>query len=145
MSEEENKAVVRRFAEEVLSGHNLDVVAEIFAENFVDHDPGEQDSAGKEIGIEGAKAETEQFTTGFPDIRVSPEQIIAEGDKVVGRFTMTGTHTGTFLGIPPTGKSVNVTGIQVFRIADGKIAEAWLQIDRLGLLQQLGVVPSPGQ
>jgi steroid delta-isomerase-like uncharacterized protein len=121
------------------------VIDEIFAPDFVDHDPDEADPSGKIIGTQGARADVIGFTTGFPDLRVTPDQLLTEGDRVVGRFTVTGTHTGEFMGIPPTGKGVSVTAIQVFRIANGKIQEAWLQIDRLGMLQQLGVIPSPGQ
>ncbi len=81
----------------------------------------------------------------FPDLHVTPEDVIAEGDSVVARLTSRGTHQGEFQGIPPTGKQITLTGIEVFRIADGTIAERWGEFDFLGLLQQLGVIPSPAQ
>ena len=85
------------------------------------------------------------YFTAFPDLHFTIEDQIAEGDRVVTRFTARGTHQGAFIGIPPTGKQGVVTGTGIDRFANGKIVEAWFNSDDLGLLQQLGVVPSPGQ
>jgi steroid delta-isomerase-like uncharacterized protein len=141
---EANKAIVRRFCEDMLTAHNLEVSGELFTDDFIDHAP-DDPREGRRSGVEGAKREVAVFTDGLPDIVVRVDDLFAEGDRVVLRATVTGTHTGTFVGIPPTGKSVNVKAIQIFRFTDGKIAEAWLEIDRLSLLQQLGVIPAPGE
>ena len=143
MSSEAQKAVVRRFVEEMLNGQNLVVAEELFTADFVDHDADDPD--GHVSGVEGARAEVGVFLTAFPDMRVTTDQVIAEGDTVVYRGTVTGTQTGEFFGIPPSGKQVRVWVWQTFRFEGDKIAEAWLHIDRLGLLQQLGVIPAPGQ
>ena len=85
------------------------------------------------------------FAAAVPDARYTVEDMIAEGDRVVSRFTMTGTQTGEMQGIPPTGKQCKVAGIDIFRVVDGKIVEHWDAVDQLGMLQQLGVIPAPGQ
>ena len=85
------------------------------------------------------------YLTAFPDLHFTVEDLIAEGDKVVARLTVRGTQQGAFMGIPPTGKHVTVTGIDINRLAGGKSVEHWLNMDTLGLLQQLGVIPAPGQ
>jgi steroid delta-isomerase-like uncharacterized protein len=145
MSTENNKALVRRFYEEVYNKQNLAIIDELIATNFMSHtlDPGGVPTR------EGDKQFITGFLNTFPDVRVSVEDVIAEGDKVVARWVVRGTHKGEFRGptgsIPPTGKQVTVTSIDIFRIADGKFIERWPERDRLGLLQQLGVVPAPGQ
>jgi predicted ester cyclase len=85
------------------------------------------------------------YLTAFPDLHLTIEDLIAEGDKVVDRQTARGTHQGTFMGIPPTGKQITVTAMNISRIVGGKIVEHWVELDTLGMLQQLGVVPMPGQ
>lgn len=143
MSTEANKALVRRFYDEMLTRHRLDAAAELFTEDYVDHDPG--NIAGEPAGAPGARQEVAVFTTAFPDFSVTVEDLLAEGDRVCARVIARGTHRGDLMGIPPTGKPVTITGTQVWRIKDGKLAEGWLEIDRLGMLQQLGVVPAPEQ
>jgi steroid delta-isomerase-like uncharacterized protein len=141
MSIEQNKATVRRFYEEMLSGHNLDVARELFTEDFVDHDPDDPD--GRVSGVNGAMEEVGVYISAFPDMRVSVDDLFAEGDRVAVRGTLRGTHGGSLAGIPASGKAVSVPAIQTFRLVDGKIAEAWLSIDRLGMLQQIGAIPAP--
>jgi steroid delta-isomerase-like uncharacterized protein len=141
MSTEQNKAVVRRFYDEMLSRHILDVAADLFTADFIDHDPDDPD--GRVSGIEGAKEEVGVYISTFPDMTVSVDDIFAEGDRVAVRGTLRGTHNGALAGIPPTGKSVVVPAMQTFRMVDGKIAEAWLSIDRLAMLQQIGAIPAP--
>jgi len=85
------------------------------------------------------------YLTAFPDARFTVEDDLAEGDLVVSRSTLCGTHQGEFMGIPPTGKPVTVTGIAIDRIVGGKFVEGWLNFDALGMLHQLGVIPAPGQ
>src|SRR5205823_14624824 len=96
-------------------------------------------------GIEGSKQFIAMYLTAFPDVHFTVEDIIAEGDKVVTRLTVRGTQQGAFMGIPATGKQTTSTGIDINRIVDGKSVEHWLEMDTLGLLQQLGAVPAPGK
>ncbi len=101
---------------------------------------------GEEIhGREGIEQFYGALRAAFPDLRITIEDQVAEGDRVVTRWTARGTHTGAFQGIPPTGKQGRMTGIDIDRIADGKVVECWVNSDDLGLLQQLGVIPTPGQ
>ena len=141
MSPEENKALVRRYAEELLNQKNLDLFDEIFAPEFVLYgaDPDQVSS------VEDLKQFFVMLRSGFPDFQVTIEDLFAaEEDKVVLRFTFRGTHQGEFMGIGPTGNRVTMPGIDIFRIADGKIVELWNQEDVLGMMQQLGAIPELG-
>jgi len=140
MSTEENKALVRRFYEEVFNKKNLTGVDAFVDPQIIEHalPPGLPGS------IEGTKQFIGMYLKAFPDLHLTTEDMIAEGNKVVARITARGTHQGEFMGIPPTGKQVTMTGIQIVRTADGRITENWINLDALGLLQQLGVVPPPG-
>ncbi len=140
-STEANKASVRRFYDEVFNKKNRAAIDEFIAPNHVDHAA----PLGLLGGIEGAKQTLTMYLTAFPDLHFTVEGIIAEGDKVVARLTARGTQQGAFMGIPPTGKQVTVTAIDISRIVGGKSVEHWLEMDTLGLLQQLGVIPAPGQ
>ena len=120
----------------------LDLFDEIFAPDFVQYgaDPDQVS------GVEELKQFFVMMRSGFPDFQVTIEDLFAaEGEKVVLRFTFRGTHQGEFMGVAPTGKRVTMAGIDIFRIADGKIAELWNQEDVLGMMQQIGAVPAPGQ
>ncbi len=142
MSAEENKALVRRYAQELLNQTNLDLFDEIFAPDFVQYgaDPDQVS------GVEDLKQFFIMMRLGFPDFQVTIEDLFAaEGEKVVLRFVFRGTHEGEFTGITPTGKQVTMAGIDIFRIAGGKIVELWNQEDVLGMMQQIGAVPAPGQ
>jgi predicted ester cyclase len=139
MSGADNKAIVLRLIEEVLSSGDLTVADELIDPNFALHLPGSQELRG----TKGLKQVAEGFRSGFPDRHVLVEDVICEGDKVVVRVRLEGKHSGFFQGIDPTGKQVNVTAIAIFRIADGRIAEEWLSSDRLGLLQQIGAIAQP--
>ena len=120
---EANKALVRRWLEEVLTGGNLELVEELFAPNHVLHDP----SFPRDVhGPEGAKRYAAAYRSAFPDARFVVEDQIAEGDKVVSRWTARGTHRGEFLGIAPTGEGVAVTGIEFDHVVGGRIGEAWV-------------------
>ena len=140
MSAEQNKSIVRRWIEEGWNKHNLAVIDEVYAPNFVQHEPEPQTVKSSEA----LKQYVGTYLTAFPDLQLSIEDLIAEGDKVVWRFVSNGTHTGPFMGIPATGKKGIITGIVIFRLENSRIAEVWLNIDALGLLQQLGVIPMPG-
>jgi len=134
---EENKALIRRSYEEVWHQGNLDIIDEIFVADFISHEP-----AGEIRGVEGLKQFATMFLAAFPDVQITTEDQIAEGDKVVTRWTITGTHKGEFMGIPPTGVKATWTGISIGRAADDKAVEVWFNWDNLGMLQQLGVIPA---
>ncbi len=140
MSTEENKAVVRRFVEEVQSHHKLELLDQLFDPSFNDH----ASFQGSVPGIEGFKQLFGMMLGAFPDLHAIIHDQIAEGDKVVTRKTFEATHKGDFRGVPPTGKQVEIGVIDIFRVVDGRIVEHWMQADFLGLMQQLGVIPPPG-
>lgn len=136
---ETNKAIVRRGVEDVWNGQALDTADEIVASDFVVH----ASTPESEIrGRDGIKQHFAALHEAFPDLRFRIEDHIAEGDRVVTRWSAQGTHQGAFQGIPPTGKQVTLTGIDIDRIAGGKIVECWMSLDELGLLQQLGAIPA---
>ena len=137
---EENKAVVRRLFEEAWNQGNLAVVDELFAPDYVGHIPPEILN-----GPEAFKQFVKEYRTVFPDIHFTIEDLVAEGDKVVGRWTCRGTHKGELQGIPATGVQVTSTGIHVSRIAGGKIVEAWSNWDAMGVMQQLSAASESGQ
>jgi steroid delta-isomerase-like uncharacterized protein len=138
MSEVLNKAVLRREVEELYNHTgNLDAVEEIFAPEYVSHEP----TSGEVRGIEGARRFAATFREAFPDLQNTIEDMVAEGDKVVMRFRGSGTHEGeTETFGPPTGNRMEITGITIKRLADGKIVEAWTNFDALGMMRQLGVI-----
>lgn len=140
MSTEENKALVRRFVQ-VWGKGSLDTLDELAAPNFSVYYPLLRETVH---GSEAFKQVLMRFHTGLPDAEVVSEEVIAEGDQVVVRWTGQGTHTGELLGIPPTGKQATLTGITIYRLADGKIVEERGEEDALGFLQQLGVIPAMG-
>ena len=141
MSTEENKAIARRWSEELWSKGALAVADEIIAPTYVRHDPGDPFAVE---GPDGVKLLVMGLRAQMPDLHITIEDLVAEGDKVVTRYVATGTDTGEFMGKAPTGKQVRVTAIQIFRIIDGKIVESWANRDDLGVLRQLGVIPAPG-
>jgi len=140
MSTEENKAVVRRFYEEVVNQKKRAALDEVFDPNLVDHFA----PPGTPGGLEGARQTFDMFLTAFPDLHFTVEDLIAEGDGVAARVTMSGTQHGAFMGVPPTGKHVTMTGIDINRFVGGKSVEHWVEMDALGMMQQLGVIPPPG-
>ncbi len=138
MSTENNKTLVRRFYEEGV--HNTALFDELLAPTYVLHLPG----SPLIVGIEQAKQLMVTYTSAFPDLQLTTEDLVAEGDKVAIRNTWRGTHQGAFQGLPPTGKHVTFTGSDFFRFMGGKIAEQWADLDALGLMQQLGEIPAIG-
>ena len=135
MSSEENKNIVRRY-QEIYNRNDLDSLGEVVAEDVLTP----KIMPGMKPGLEGAKQVHARSLMGMPDWHTAIDDLIAEGDKVVARIIMSGTHTGDFWGIPATGKRVEFTGIYIVRIADGKIVEHWGEEDGVSLLQQLGVL-----
>jgi steroid delta-isomerase-like uncharacterized protein len=139
MSTEDNKALMHR-AYDALNQKNLAVLDEVYAPDLVVH------IVSTTIqGLEAFKQGLSLFLTAFPDARFTIEDMIAEGERVVVRYTFRGTHTGNFMGIAPTGKQVTQTGITIIRFANGKAVELWGNVDDLGLLQQLGAIPPMGK
>jgi steroid delta-isomerase-like uncharacterized protein len=137
MSTKDNKALIRRFNEEVFNKRNLAAVDEFITPDQVDHSL----PPGLPRTREGTRQAIGMTLTAFPDLNLKVEEMIAEGDKVVTKYTTCGTQRGAFGSLPPTGKRVAVSGIVIARIEDGKIAEQWGLDDRLAMLQQLGVIP----
>ncbi|MBA7559052.1 MAG: ester cyclase [Dehalococcoidia bacterium] len=140
MSAEENKAVLRRVAEEIFNKGDLAVVDEVIASNYVYHGSGGQEYKSPE----GFKQIVTMFRNAFPDLHMTVEDMVAEGDKVAHRLTIRGTHKGELMGIAPTGKQVTISAVTISRFAGGKEAEAWSNLDQLGMYQQLGVAPPTG-
>jgi len=134
MTTDDNKALVQRFFEEVINQRNLTALDQFVPPGGVNHTvpPGMPQETNQFLG---------QYLNAFPDVKATVEDLMADGDKVVARVSIRGTHRGAFRGIPPTGKQIAVTGINIFRIANGKLVEHWGLTDRLAVLQQLGVVP----
>ena len=140
MSTETHRNLGYRWAELWNKDGDIETVAnEIVASNFVSH----SSPPGLSAGREGVKQWASLFHKAFPDIASVAEDVIVEGDKVVERFRGRGTHLGEFFGMTPTGRHFTTTGINIFRIEDGKIAELWANSDDLGVMQQLGAIPSP--
>jgi predicted ester cyclase len=134
---ERNKAVIRRFVDEVQNKKDWDVYDELNDPEFFNHSapPGMTDREGSKQYLGG-------FLNGFPDCQFVIDDMIAEGDQIVTKKTFTGTHEGDFAGIPPTGKWVTLQFVDIMRVRDGRIVEHWLSMDQLSLMQQLGVIPA---
>jgi steroid delta-isomerase-like uncharacterized protein len=133
---EKNKAIVRRWYEEMWNKGNLELIDELIASDVTGHSPIQNVD-----GVEASKRYVTMSRAAFPDLHFTIEEMIAEGDKVVAVRTLAGTHRGEYLGVAPTGNHVNITGINVFRIADGRIAETSTFVDTLDLMEQLGATP----
>jgi steroid delta-isomerase-like uncharacterized protein len=134
--------IARRFFDEVFSEGKLDLVDDLFATGYVGHPSGHEESTR---GPQGVRDYVGALRGGVPDLSVTVEDQVAEGDKVVTRWSAKGTQDGELMGIAPTGRTATVTGITIQRFQDGKVVEGWTNWDMLGLLQQLGVAPGPPQ
>jgi len=139
MSTEQNKAIVRRFLEDYTPA----VVDDLLVPNYLHHDPSLPPEMQR--GRDAYKQINTMFRAAFPDLSVTVEDLVAEGNKVAARWVWGGTQRGEMMGIPPTNKQVRATGTSIHRVAEGKIVESWFNFDSLGMMQQLGVVPTPGQ
>ena len=137
-----NKAIVSRLYGEVWNARRIELVDEIISPSHALHGPiGE----GSSIGPEAYKSQVKRFLKGFPDLRFAIEDVVAEDEKLVVSWTITGTHEGEFMGIPATHKKVSVDGITIMHIVNGKIMDSYANWDALGMMQQFGVVPALGQ
>jgi steroid delta-isomerase-like uncharacterized protein len=135
------KEMAQRWYSEVMSGGKTEVIDELCAPDFFDHDP----LPGTTADLAGLKDFVAQIRAAFPDMQVTPDDMIAEGDQLAVRSTMRGTHQGDFMGIPATGKRASWTEMHIGRGVDGRLTEHWAVVDQLGMLVQLGVVPAPGR
>ena len=138
MSAEENKASIRRYVEEAWNKGSVDIIDELMATHYARH----MAISAPPLTREGQKQRILGFRRAFPDLRLTIEDMVAEGEKVSFRLTLRGTHQGEFMCVPPTGKQIVVGAVDVARFEDGKVAEQWGQTDMLGLLQQIGAVPT---
>ena len=139
MSESDNKAIVRRYYDEVLNQRRADLLDEIAVEDYVEHDP----FPGQGNGRADLKARVAMLFGAFNPLQFSIEDVIAEGDKVVVRWTNAGTDSGGFMGMPATGKEFGVAGIDIHLVRGGRLAEHWHVVDQLAQMQQMGLIPQP--
>lgn len=138
----ENEQAARRIFSEAWNARNLTTLEELVAPDVVDHNPAAPDLPP---GLQGYKAVFTMFLSAFPDLHMTVEDVIAEGEKVVVRWAASGSQQGPLMGLAPTSKTIHVSGIEIYRFAEGKIVDRWGNFDMLGMLQQLGVVPAPGR
>ena len=134
---EENKALYRRFIDEIIINKNVDAIDNLMSADMIEHNP----VPGQTPSREGMKQLMSMFFSAFPDLHSSIDVLVAEGDIVAGRMTTTGTHKGDFMGIAATGKQVNFTDTHIVRIVNGKAVEHWGNSDDMTMMQQLGVIP----
>jgi len=139
VSEEDNKAVIRRWIE-AYNNRDMQAEADVLAPGYVAHVPA---APGPLEGLEAWRKFTAPFVEAFPDLRLTVEDILSEGDKVAARVAFHGTHRGEFQGIAPTVKEVAFSSIEVNRVVGGKVEEHWVELDLLGLMQQLGAIAEP--
>jgi steroid delta-isomerase-like uncharacterized protein len=135
---EENKAVVRRWVEAFNEG-NIDAVDELLTDSYVRHDPNSPEVRGPEE----EKQLIAMYRSAFPDLHFTLEDMVAEDDRVTTRLGISATHKGELLGIPPTENRLSFTAMELYRLKEGKIDEQWVNVDTLGMMQQLGAIPVP--
>jgi len=140
MAGQDNKALVRRYYDEVFNERRVDLVDELAVQDYVEHDP----FPGQGDGRADLRARVELILAAMNPLRFDVQDVVAEGDRVVVRWVQQGTQSGSFMGIPPTGRQYTMAGIDVHRLRDGRMAEHWHVVDLFGLLQQLGAIPAPG-
>lgn len=139
MSSEQNKAIARQLIEEVFNQGNISLIDTLLATDFIEH---EELPPGIPSGREGVKLATTMLHSAFPDFKATIEDVIVEGDKVALRLIWRGTQKGEFMGMPPTGKRFAITVFDILRVAEGKIVEHWGLTDNMGMMQQLGAMPT---
>jgi steroid delta-isomerase-like uncharacterized protein len=137
---EQNKQLYRRFLQEVFNEGRMETADELLSPSYVFHDapPGAPNE-----GSQAVKQAASMFRAAFPDLKISVDELVAEGDKVCARATTRGTHRGTIFEVPATGKTVTITGLTMVRISDGQITDSWVKNDVVGLLKQLGADSLP--
>lgn len=140
MTAQDNKTIISRYYDEVLNMRKVDLLDELAAEDYVEHDP----FPGQGNGRADLKARAQLLLGAFEPLRFTIEDVIAEGDRVVVRWRNSGIHSGSFLGMPATNKAFSVAGIDIHALRDGRMAEHWHVIDQLAQMQQMGLIPVPG-
>jgi steroid delta-isomerase-like uncharacterized protein len=143
MSEDATRKLFQRYFDVVANEGNLDVADEIFASDYQHHDPANPDPRPM-IGPQAVRDHLTGLKGAFPDLVFDVEDMLADDEGIVVRWTARGTNTGDYFGMPATGKPIEITGMNTWRVRDGKAVEGWVNRDDIGLLQQLGVIPSPG-
>jgi steroid delta-isomerase-like uncharacterized protein len=136
---EKNKDFIKVYTEDFWNKHNIAAFEKYFSSDFIIH------NANGDMNAEQYKGLCQAYFAAFPDMHVTTDYLVAEGDRVVKVWTVNSTHQGELMGIPASGKTIVIKGIEMFRIADGKIAELWVSMDDLGMMQQLGVIPPMGE
>ena len=143
MPEADNRKLFQRYFDEVANGDKLELADEIFATDYQHHDPANPDPRPV-IGPQGVKDHLLSLKGAFPDLMFEIDDMVSDGDQIVVRWTARGTNTGDYFGMPATGKPIEITGMNTWQTRDGMAIEGWVNRDDLGLLQQLGVIPTPG-
>jgi steroid delta-isomerase-like uncharacterized protein len=138
MTVEGNKALVRRMEDEIFNKRRLDAIDEFISPDYVLRTA----ATGMPAGRDAVRGSIAAYLAGFSDLRISVDELVAEGDRVVGLFTFTGTHDGDLFGIPPTGRAISVRQMAMYRIRDGQVVEEWEVSDQLALMQQVGAIPA---
>jgi steroid delta-isomerase-like uncharacterized protein len=133
------KEITRRLNKEVWNQGKLSTIDELVSSDFVNHSP----APGLPADREGFKQFVMMYRNAFPDVKITIEDIVAEGDRVMIRWSATGTHKGEIMGVEPTNKEVDVTGMSENRISNGKVVEQWNEFDVMGMMQQIGAIPQP--
>ena len=133
MSDDANREFIERYFDEVTNKGDLDLADELFAPDYIHHDPANPDPKGV-VGVEDVKRHLKELIDAFPDMQFIVDDVISQGDDVVARWTATLTHTGDYFGIPPTNKSATITGMNTWRLKDGMAVEGWVNRDDLQLL-----------
>lgn len=139
---EGSKRLFQRYFDEVTNKGNFDLIDEMFAADYAHHDPANPDRAIGGVG--DVKFHLMALRNAFPDVKFQVEDMIEEGDRILVRWTATLTHTGDYFGIPPSGKAATISGMNLWRVTDGKAVEGWVNRDDIGLLRQIGAIPTPG-
>jgi steroid delta-isomerase-like uncharacterized protein len=142
MSADTNRQLFQRYFDEVANDGNLDLADEIFATDYLHHDPANPDPRPV-VGPQGVKGHLVGLRGGFPDLVFEVEDMVANDDQIIVRWTARGTNTGEYFGMPATGKPIEITGMNTWSVRDGQAIEGWVNRDDMGLLQQLGVIPTP--
>lgn len=137
-----NQQLFQRYFDEVANGGNLELADEIFASDYLHHDPANPDPRPM-VGPQAVKDHLTSLKGAFPDLVFEVEDMVADDEQIIVRWTARGTNTGDYFGMPATGKPIEITGMNTWRTRDGQAIEGWVNRDDIGLLQQLGVIPTP--
>jgi steroid delta-isomerase-like uncharacterized protein len=140
---EQNKEIVKRILKEFWRDGNTAVLDQLLAADIINHELSKEPLSGRDAYKEWATGFRGVTATGFPDLEIAADALVAEGDLVAKRWTFRGTHTGEYMGLPASGRRVVMTGITIYRITGGQVRETWWNYDALGLMQQLGAIPAP--